>query len=121
MGPNTLRLALILAAPLALAACSAPPAAPLPPRMAEARPRQDLNLVLPSAFCNANPASYAEYSADAYRRDTALSVGTLTAELGPAYYQGEVPPSLEDARWLNLSCNPRRMLYLEPRRDRRRR
>lgn len=118
---TTIRRAVFLLAPLALASCTAPPASQIPPRLSDYRPRQDLTLVLPAAICVADPESFAEYSADVGRRDAALGVGAMTGVLGPAYYQGEVPPSIEDARWFYLSCNPRRVLYFQHDRDGRRR
>lgn len=117
---TTIRRAVFFLAPLALASCTAPPAPQVPPRFSDSRTRNDLTLVLPSAFCVADPETLAEYSADSGRRDAALGVGAMTGDLGTAYYRGEVPPSIEDARWFYLSCNPRRVLYFQPGRDGRR-
>ena len=111
-----LRLALPLA-PLALAACSAPVTAP-PPRFADARPSRELVLVLPAQAALDHPESLAEYSADDGRRDVALGVGTMTRDLGPAYYTGETAPALEDVRWLYLDRDARRVMYF-PRSHRR--
>ena len=112
MSTHFLKAGMIVAsmAVLVLEGCSAPVGAP-PPRFADSRVSRDLVLVLPSAVAMEHPEALAEYAPDASRRDVALGVGAMTGDLGPAYYQGEVPPSIEDVRWFYLSCEPRRVTY----------
>lgn len=115
MSPHIpLRLA-VFAVPLSLAACSAPVAAP-PPKFADARASRDLVLVLPALVAQTTPGALAEESGDFARRDGALGLAATRGELGPAYYQGEPVVSLEEARWLYLNQDARRVIYFRPER-----
>ena len=100
---------------LALAACSAPVGAP-PPKFAGARSSRDLDLVLPTLVAQTTPGAMAEATGDYGRRDGELGLAATRGDLGPAYYQGEPVVSLEEARWLYLNQDARRVIYFRPER-----
>jgi hypothetical protein len=72
--------------------------------------------VLPALVAQTTPGALAEESGDFARRDGALGLAATRGELGPAYYQGEPVVSLEEARWLYLNQDARRVIYFRPER-----